>query len=365
MYPPAQHVDPRSAVERSGRFSALVEEARRQSLSEVEPGEESRMFYRLPIHQRIIVMMAGPFMNLFLAVVLFSIMLVGIGLPQPTAQLETVVDCVPSVSNPTGARPATGGCAVGTESAAALAGLQAGDTFEVVAGQPIDSWDDLTTTLGSESGPTEVTISRGGQQITKTVELTTVDYPVFDDKGQATGATTQRTFLGVRPAVEYVGLPLMEVPAYMWDITATSVGALFTMPQRLYELGVTLTTDAQRSPESPVSVVGVSRLGGEIAAADRPLEVKVGSFLGLAASLNLFLFLFNLLPILPLDGGHVAAALWEGIRRKFAGWRGRPDPGPVDTARLLPLTYSVAVVLITVGVMVIWADIVKPITLGG
>ena len=87
-------------------------------------------------------------------------------------------------------------------------------------------------------------------------------------------------------------------------------------------------------------------------------------FLGLAASLNLFLFLFNLLPILPLDGGHVAGALYEGGRRQWAKARGRPDPGPVDVARLLPVAYAVAVGLVAIGAIVIWADLVKPITLG-
>ena len=78
----------------------------------------------------------------------------------------------------------------------------------------------------------------------------------------------------------------------------------------------------------------------------------------------LFLFLFNLLPVLPLDGGHAAGAIYEGLRRTVAGVRGKPDPGPVDTAKLLPVAYVVAAVLIGVGVIVIWADLVKPITLG-
>ena len=107
------------------------------------------------------------------------------------------------------------------------------------------------------------------------------------------------------------------------------------LPIRLYELVTdTLIGGGERQADSPVSVVGVSRLGGDVAAMDQPFNAKVATFLGLAASLNLFLFLFNLLPILPLDGGHVAGALYEASRRKLAQWRGRPDPGPVDIARL-------------------------------
>jgi membrane-associated protease RseP (regulator of RpoE activity) len=138
-----------------------------------------------------------------------------------------------------------------------------------------------------------------------------------------------------------------------------------SLPVRLYELvDETLIGGGERELDSPVSVVGASRLGGEIASMEDPVEGRIALFLGLAASLNLFLFLFNLLPILPLDGGHVAAALYEGVRRGFARMTGRPDPGPVDTARLLPVAYVVAAVLLGAGVIVIWADLVKPITLG-
>jgi membrane-associated protease RseP (regulator of RpoE activity) len=143
------------------------------------------------------------------------------------------------------------------------------------------------------------------------------------------------------------------------------VVALVSLPVRFYELvSDTLIGGGDRQTDSPVSVVGVSRLGGEIVASEEPGEAKLAIFLGLAASLNLFLFLFNLLPILPLDGGHVAGALYEGARRKVAQWRGRPDPGPVDVARMLPVAYVVAVVLVGVGAVVIFADLVKPITLG-
>ncbi len=74
------------------------------------------------------------------------------------------------------------------------------------------------------------------------------------------------------------------------------------------------------------------------------------------------LFVFNLIPLLPLDGGHVAGALFEGIRRFFAKLFRRPDPGPVDTARLIPLTLAVVVVLGAMSALLIYADIVKPIS---
>ena len=155
------------------------------------------------------------------------------------------------------------------------------------------------------------------------------------------------------------------MPAFMWDLTVRSIEALISLPVRVYELVTdTLIGGQERAIDGPVSVVGASRLGGEIAAMESPITSKVATFLGLAASLNLFLFLFNLLPVLPLDGGHVAGALYESVKRTFARVRGKPDPGPVDTARLLPVAYVVAGVLLAMGVIVIWADIVKPISLG-
>jgi membrane-associated protease RseP (regulator of RpoE activity) len=72
---------------------------------------------------------------------------------------------------------------------------------------------------------------------------------------------------------------------------------------------------------------------------------------------------FNLIPLLPLDGGHIAGALWEAIRRGFAKLVRRPDPGPVDLAKLMPLTFGVVVVLGAMSALLIYADIVKPVTL--
>ena len=129
-------------------------------------------------------------------------------------------------------------------------------------------------------------------------------------------------------------------------------------------LAVTLVTGGERSVESPVSVVGVSRIAGEVTATDRiDVKAKAMMLVSLVANMNLMLFAFNLIPLLPLDGGHVRCALGGCVRRFFARLTGRKDPGPFDPVKLLPLTYVVAGAFIVMSVILIVADIVKPITL--
>jgi membrane-associated protease RseP (regulator of RpoE activity) len=130
-------------------------------------------------------------------------------------------------------------------------------------------------------------------------------------------------------------------------------------------------TGAPRDPNGPISLIGIGRAAGEAATADPSvggpppsLTDRLITLLSLIASLNVALFVFNLIPLLPLDGGHVAGALWEGLRRRVAHVRHRPDPGPVDIARALPLAYGVVSLLIGMSVLLVYADIVNPVAFG-
>lgn len=368
MLPPGKD-DPEGTARSmsTGRFATLIAQAREHSLEEVGPGDENRVFYKLPVRQRLVIMLGGPLMNLFLAIVLFTLMLVGIGLPAPTNAVGTVVQCAPTAQAASVAPLPSGECpTTSAQTPAAAAGLQPGDVVLRVGPVSSESWDELTAWIRANPGAsTTVVVERNGEQLALPLVVADVQRPVLDDQGELTGAVERVGFLGVSPEFESVSQPLSSVPAYMWDITSASVSALITLPVRFYELVTdTLIGGGERDLESPVSVVGASRLGGEIAALDTSWQTRVATFLGLLASLNLFLFLFNLLPVLPLDGGHAAGALYEGFKRQVAKVRGKPDPGPVDTAKLLPVAYVVAGVLLAVGVVVIWADLVKPITLG-
>ena len=368
MIPPAKD-DPTGAPRSmtTGKFGAMIADARKQSLDDIGPADANRVFYKLPVRKKIVVMLGGPVMNLLFAFVLFTIMLVGIGLPQPSLQVAGVVPCTPSLAQPTGASLPSGQCPTGTELApAAAAGLIGGDVITAIDGESFTTWDQATTWIRAHGDTTAtLTFIRADQVMEAPIAIATIDRPVYDDRGNPTGETETSGYIGMRPEFEFVSQSWATVPGYMWDITAASVKALISLPVRLYELVMdTLIGGGERAIDSPVSVVGVSRIGGEIAAMDEPLMSKAATFLGLAASLNLFLFLFNLLPVLPLDGGHVAGALYEGLRRWIAKVRGRSDPGPVDIARLLPVAYVVAAALVCMGVIVIWADLIKPISLG-
>ena len=368
MYPPASE---RHGGEPQGRLATMVESAREANDAEIEPGDEHRVFYRLSTPKKLAVMLGGPTMNLLLAFVLFAIVLVGIGIPTPSTTARLVVPRTPTATNLTGAAE-DGQCRGSAPSPAAAAGLKPGDTITSIAGTPVTTWTELTAAIrasappsGETTSPVEISYERDGESQTTTAELVLAPRPVIDGDGVPTDETELRPFLGIAPSDAYVRQGLLAVPQTVWDISVRSVQALVGLPVKVYELAVTVFTNGDRDPNGPVSVVGVSRLGGEVTAAEEPIAYKAAGLLTLAASLNLFLFLFNLVPVLPLDGGHVAGALYEGGRRRWSRWRGKPDPGPVDLTRMLPVAYGVSVILIGLSVLVIYADLFKPITLGG
>jgi len=368
MLPPAPG-DPAGTARSmtTGRFATMVAQARQQSLEEIGPGDADRVFYKLPVRKRMVIMLGGPFMNLAFAFVLFAVLLMGVGVPTPTMEVSSIGQCTPTPTQPTGEPLPSGECPTGSSPApAAVAGFAPGDVVLAIDGAPYADWMAATDWIRENPGvTTTVTVDRDGVPVDLTVTIGEATRPVYDDTGMPTDEVATAGYVGLAPGVAWQPQPWTAVPEYMWDITVRSVEALISLPVRLYELVTeTLLGGGERQVDSPVSVVGVSRIGGDVAAMDQPFRAKVATFLGLLASLNLFLFLFNLLPILPLDGGHVAGAAYEGVRRWLARVTGRPDPGPVDIARLLPVAYVVAGVLLAMGVIVIWADLVKPISLG-
>jgi membrane-associated protease RseP (regulator of RpoE activity) len=150
----------------------------------------------------------------------------------------------------------------------------------------------------------------------------------------------------------------------MGGMTVDVVKALGTLPVKVFDVAQATVGLEELDPEGPISIVGGGRLAGEVAAHDETTATdKVVFFTGILAGFNFFIGMFNFIPLLPLDGGHIAGAAWEGVRRGLARLRGRPDPGYVDAAKLLPVAYVVASAMLVMGVVLIVGDLVVPVTL--
>ena len=233
-----------------------------------------------------------------------------------------------------------------------------------VDGRPVTAWPQVQHAIvDAGPGPLSVTVDRDGTPVVLHADLVAVPRPVLNDAGEQVG-TEVKPFFGMAPTVTRERQPLTAVPGFVWDTSVRAIGTIVTLPARVWDLVQTVTSTQPRDPNGIVGVVGVGRLTGDVIALDdTPVADKAATVVGILGGLNLFLFLFNLIPLLPLDGGHVAGALWEGTKRSYARLRSRPDPGPVDVAKALPIAYAVSGLLIVMSVVILYADIVKPITL--
>jgi membrane-associated protease RseP (regulator of RpoE activity) len=379
MIPPAEEGESKRAT----RMRSFIAEVRGQALNDVLPSDGDRVFYKKPWWQRVIVMFAGPFHNLVLAVVFFSVVLVGFGKPETTTTIAAVPACVvpagaqsQSATDPCsvpitadGKRCTIGaaGCALPEESPASRAGLRAGDTILALDGHTISQetdtgWTQVQRAIRrSAQTPVVFTVERDGQR--QDLTITPIENTVY--ASQDSQKTITVGFVGVSPAQTYVRQSVTTVPGFLGQTIERSVAKLAQMPQRVPQLFGAAFLGQQRDQNGPIGVVGVSRISGEVFAFDKfTTTEKVSYFFQLLAGVNLVLFLFNLLPIYPLDGGHVAGALYEKARSSVARWRGRPDPGPFDIARLMPVAYVVAGLFLALSALLFVADIVNPITLG-
>ena len=377
MFPPRKGADPNQIrVSSTGRMSQLVDEARAASFEELRPGDENRVFYKLPTGKKIIVMLGGPVMNLILAVILLSglVMAYGTAVEKPGAYVGQVSECVVPAGEATVDR------VCGPEdplTPAAQAGIMPGDVIIEIAGEPIVSNRDVSGLIRPRSGQaTDIVVERAGERLTLTATPITNELPDVDAQGNpildAGGdpVMVQTGFLGIASGTnsEIERQSPIVVPGMIWDMVSGTAEVVAKLPQKMVGVYNAAFSGEERDLESPVSVVGVGRIAGEVASGqiaffETPGE-KLATLVLLLAGLNIALFVFNLIPLLPLDGGHVAGAIWEGIKKGYARARGLPDPGPVDVAKALPLAYGVSILLIGMALLLIYADIVNPIRLG-
>jgi membrane-associated protease RseP (regulator of RpoE activity) len=325
------------------------------SLDDVDdPADEARSFRRQPAWQRIVVLCAGSFMHFVLAFLLIAGVALGIGIENDnTTQLGTVSSCV--AANTT--QLDNGTCtAADKASPAKLAGLRVGDQVIAFDGKPVSNWTQLGAVIkaASPGSAATITVRRDG----KTLTLHTTLAAVSGRSGAYLGVAPGAVFQTASPfrAVTYAGSSFGQV-------LVGSAKAVAALPAALPKDFGKHRDDSTGGQVT--SVVGAAEVTGQLVAANLGWQYKVSFVLLLIASLNIFVGAFNMLPLLPLDGGHVAAIIWERIRAWFAHLRGRPDPGMVDMAKLLPVSFSIFMVVMVFGLILVAADIVNPLNIAG
>ncbi|GAA0800930.1 M50 family metallopeptidase [Spirilliplanes yamanashiensis] len=337
---------------------------------DIDPEDEPRAMWRFPVWKRTIVMSAGSITHFALALVALWFAAAFVGLPNPDLPKDdTEVRSQPAqvfvgecVKIQASERP----CAVGTgtdiASPAFAAGLRTNDVITQVGTTPVDNYGELTDTIRAQQpGPVPFTYVRDGQTGTATVTLVAVERaPIGDPDGPVQRvALAGVNWTTTKPAFVTYGATgaFPAVGDYAQQLVVGTFESLKKIPEKVPALWNSIT-GSERDPETPISVVGASRLGGEAIAAGLPQY-----FLMIFIALNVFIGIFNLLPLLPLDGGHIAIAWFERVRSWLYAKLKRPDPGRVDYFKLMPVTYAVILIGGAFTLLTVTADIVNPISI--
>lgn len=346
----------------TGMFTQLISDARAAEWELVQPGDQDRLFYKMTWWKKVIVMAGGPTVNILIAFFIFLGVFATYGnASDPTIEttVAEVQGCIVPVDED--GRACTEEELVNSPAPAAEAGIEVGDEFVSFNGVPVTDWRQLQELIRANGdGEATVVVERDGEQVTLTTRTTVTPRFLSADAEEPEPVG----FLGVRPeAHPTTGGPLYTLDQ-MGTMTVEVAKSLATLPAKVWDVAQAIVGLEERDPEGPVSIVGGGRIAGETAAHEE-IEVteKVVSLLMLVAGFNFFIGMFNFIPLLPLDGGHIASALWEAVRRGAARLRHRPDPGYVDAAKLLPVAYVVASVLLVFGVVLIVGDLVVPVRL--
>ena len=333
-------------------FGAFVRITGMTNLDEVDPVDEPRSMRNKPAWQRAIVMVAGSFMHFALAFVLLLILAVGIGLANNnTTTIGSVSPCVPasksafnqgSCKNNLGPAPAR------------AAGIRAGDKIVALAGKPVHNWTQLGTAIRDQPAGVRVpaTVLRDGHRLTLYVKPATVP-------------GRQGSYLGIGDAIIFQRSNPISAGAFagsaFGQVLTGSASAVAKLPEALPDL---FAKDRAKTPAGNVgSLVGAANVAGQAVQSAGGWQYTVSDLLLIVISLNIFWGALNLLPLLPLDGGHLAVIFYERVRAWLARLRGRPDPGLVDLQRLIPVSVGVFALLIGLGVLLMAADIFNPVHL--
>lgn len=315
---------------------------------EMPPGEEPRAFYRASSGRKLIVLGAGSFLHFVLGFIILLIIFAGIGTAKPTTTISEISACVPRLN---------AACAdTDPKSPALLAGLQAGDVITSINGMPVSNWaKDVEVIRTSAGKELVIEIERNGQPQTISVVAAT---RVVDGK--------QYGFLGIVNEFKLVrDAPFTSIKnsaIVSWDFISGAVNAIISLPSKIPALWGATVSGTERDPNGLVGIVGVAQVTGQAASSDGlSTSERIQTFLLIIASLNFFVGVFNLLPILPLDGGHMAVAIADEVRALIASIRGRARPEGINVNKLAPFTMVIFVLLAALTVLLLAADIINPI----
>jgi membrane-associated protease RseP (regulator of RpoE activity) len=346
----------------TGLFTQLISDARAAEWELIGPEDEPRLFYKMAWWRKVIVMAGGPSVNIAIAFFLFWGVFAFYGNPADRAVdagrpvVAAVNDCtIPYEEQRTTCEDTD------PISPAAAAGLERGDVITSFNGTAISDYEQLQTLIrANDDREAVIGFLRDGVAHTKTFHTVIQERPVSDDSDE----TTAVGFLGIAPSTHMVTGGPVYTTVQMGYTAEQTVEAVIRLPQRVWGVAKAIIGLQERDQDSPVSLVGGSRLAGETVSLEGfPVADKLAYLLMLIAGFNFFIGAFNFIPLLPLDGGHIASALWEAVRRGLARLRGRPDPGHVDAARLLPIAYVMASFMLAMSVVLIIGDFVVPLHL--
>lgn len=315
-------------------IGAFVAISGMNNLDPVPEGEEHRSYMNATYPRRMLVITAGSIMHFIQAILMFTVLTAVIGLQDPDAGWE-----IAQLSQLDDGSPAP----------AITADLQVGDRIVGIDDQEILIFDDLRDYVSNRAGESVVLeVERDGDVFTRSTVLASRELEDGSSVGfLGVGPEFDRTRLGITSGLEAFKNTFTGSFAVMGNVFSPS--GLSNLGSLMFEGTDDVSIQSEEAAERPVSLVGIVRIAGDDGSNwfDR---------LALLASMNVFIGIFNLFPVLPLDGGHAAVATYERIRS------GRGRNHHVDFNKLLPFTYGVVAILAFLFVSTLWLDIFRPIS---
>ena len=303
---------------------------------EMAPGDEDRAFYRAKSGKKLVVLGAGSFLHFVIGTVLLFALLAGFGVNQAIPKIHSVVKNSP----------------------AAAAGVRAGDEIISINGAEVKNWSKDVARISDSKGR-EITfeIKRGNDVLT--IKAAPVRQIINNQEKYVFGVITE---YGIKrmPVLTSLKDSFIITKEFM----VMTVQQLASLPAKIPALWGQTVGGEKRDPNGLVGVVGAARVSGQTLESNQlTLRERWATFILMIASLNIFVGVFNLLPLLPLDGGHMAVAIADEVRAFYARLRGRPRPAAIDVNRLTPITMVVFVALAALTLLLLAADIFNPVSL--